>query len=151
MARSNSNIRGAGGLPSGMVNVLSPALSGEPDVIAQRAATLAVPGMFADQAKKDGLVPDKNVDHTLLSPSFVVAPTTGVHPLAVQFTATTSGKPDVYDWDFGDGSPHGTTQNPAHTYATAGTFAIKLTVSRTGTLGGEPQSLEVATGSIVVT
>jgi PKD repeat protein len=137
-----------------MVDVLSPALSGSPDVIAQRAATLAAPGMFADQAKKDGLVPDKNVDRTSLSPSFVASPNSGVHPLTVQFTGATTGhNVDTWDWDFGDGSAHGTTQNPSHVYANAGSYTVKLTVGRTGTLGGVTQDLESVTvpGAVVAT
>jgi PKD repeat protein len=34
----------------------------------------------------------------------------------------------TYDWDFGDGTPHSTDQNPAHTYSAGGTFTIKLKV-----------------------
>ena len=37
-----------------------------------------------------------------------------------------------YDWDFGDGSPHGTTANQTHTYGAAGTYAWKLVVSANG-------------------
>lgn len=35
----------------------------------------------------------------------------------------------VYDWNFGDGSPHATSQNPSHTYTTTGTFHWVLTAS----------------------
>ena len=34
----------------------------------------------------------------------------------------------TYDWDFGDGSPHGTSATPTHTYTSPGTFTAKLTV-----------------------
>lgn len=27
-----------------------------------------------------------------------------------------------YDWDFGDGTPHGTGESPTHTYAVSGTY-----------------------------
>jgi hypothetical protein len=47
----------------------------------------------------------------------------------------------TFDWDFGDGSPHGTEQNPSHTYLAAGSFTWTLTVhsgsasaTRTGTI-----------------
>ncbi len=35
----------------------------------------------------------------------------------------------AYDWDFGDGSPHSTTQSPCHTYTTVGTHIVKLKVT----------------------
>ena len=34
-----------------------------------------------------------------------------------------------WDWDFGDGSPHSTLQNPTHVYATPGTRTVVLTVT----------------------
>ncbi|HEY3447173.1 MAG TPA: PKD domain-containing protein [Myxococcales bacterium] len=35
----------------------------------------------------------------------------------------------AYDWDFGDGSAHATTDQPSHAWATAGTFTLKLKVT----------------------
>jgi len=48
-----------------------------------------------------------------------------------QFTDATSGgmPPYTYEWDFGDGSPTSAEQNPTHTYATAGTYTVELTVT----------------------
>ena len=59
--------------------------------------------------------------------------TTGV---AVQFTggATASnctGSP-VFDWDFGDGTPHSSLQSPTHTYSSAGVKSWSLTVTISG-------------------
>lgn len=34
-----------------------------------------------------------------------------------------------WDWDFGDGWPHSTLQNPTHTYTAAGTYPVTLTVT----------------------
>ena len=34
-----------------------------------------------------------------------------------------------YDWDFGDGTTHGTTATATHTYASAGDRAVTLTVT----------------------
>jgi PKD repeat protein len=51
--------------------------------------------------------------------------------LGVDF-ASSSTDPDgdalAYDWDFGDGSAHGTSANPHHDYAVAGTYTVTLTV-----------------------
>jgi PKD repeat protein len=63
--------------------------------------------------------------------------TSGEASLAVQFTGDTSSDPDTGDiltfaWDFGDGTT-ATTANPAHTFTTAGTYDVTLTVSDDGT------------------
>ncbi|WP_282133844.1 PKD domain-containing protein [Cellulophaga baltica] len=62
---------------------------------------------------------------------------TGEASLAVQFTGDTSSDPDAgdvltYAWDFGDGTT-ATTANPSHTFTTAGTYDVKLTVTDNGT------------------
>jgi PKD domain len=36
-----------------------------------------------------------------------------------------------WDWDFGDGSPHGNQQNPTHQYMSAGSFNVKLCINGT--------------------
>jgi gliding motility-associated-like protein len=40
-----------------------------------------------------------------------------------------SGTLNGWTWDFGDGSPLETTQNPTHVYASAGTYTVRLTVT----------------------
>jgi PKD repeat protein len=50
---------------------------------------------------------------------------------SVQFTDATHGgmPPYTYEWNFGDGSPASTDQNPTHTYAAAATYTVTLTVT----------------------
>lgn len=50
---------------------------------------------------------------------------------AVQFTGTATGGHPGYswDWDFGDGSPHSSEQNPSHLYASDGSYTATLTVT----------------------
>lgn len=61
--------------------------------------------------------------------SFSAAPVTGDAPLDVQFTSTVTGTaPFTYAWTFGDGTTS-TEQNPVHTYASAGTYSVSLTVT----------------------
>jgi len=57
-------------------------------------------------------------------------PTSGLAPLTVNFTGSATGgtAPYTYSWIFGDGSSS-TTQNPSHTYSTAGNFTAALTVT----------------------
>jgi hypothetical protein len=56
---------------------------------------------------------------------FTASPTSGAAPLGVQFTDTSTGSPTSWAWDFGDGGT-ATTQNPAHTYAAAGSYTVTL-------------------------
>jgi len=72
------------------------------------------------------LVPSANQGPDL---AIAGAPTSGGIPLAVNFTATASDADGVvvaYQWDFGDGSSS-TLQNPSHTYADTGIFAVSCT------------------------
>jgi PKD repeat protein len=52
---------------------------------------------------------------------------TGATPLTVAFTDASKGGPTSWSWNFGDGSTS-TTRNPTHTYTTAGTYTVTLTV-----------------------
>jgi len=57
---------------------------------------------------------------------------TGCVPLAVNFTDqsnVSSGTITGWLWDFGDGSPTSTQQNPSHTYTTVGVYNVTLTVT----------------------
>jgi PKD repeat protein len=70
---------------------------------------------------------------------------------SIAFTATASdpdGDTLTYDWDYGDGSAHSTAQNPSHSYATAGTYSAKVTVSDgKGGSANDTLSITVTTGS----
>ncbi len=44
---------------------------------------------------------------------------------------STGGNPLFYSWDFGDGSPISTQQNPTHTYAAPGTYCVTLRARKT--------------------
>jgi len=50
----------------------------------------------------------------------------------VQFTDQSTGGPFTYEWNYGDGTAIGTTQNPQHTYNSAGTYSTSLIVTNTG-------------------
>jgi PKD repeat protein len=44
----------------------------------------------------------------------------------VSFTDQSLSSPTGWSWDFGDGSPTNTTQNPTHTYSASGTYNVCL-------------------------
>ncbi|MCC6412927.1 MAG: T9SS-dependent M36 family metallopeptidase [Saprospiraceae bacterium] len=49
--------------------------------------------------------------------------------LTANFTDNSSGNVVTWSWNFGDGSPVSTEQNPVHTYMFSGTYEVELTVS----------------------
>lgn len=61
------------------------------------------------------------------------SPASGPAPLLEQFDATFSTCPvtwcAAFEWDFGDGSPRSSAGWVMHTYAAAGTYVAKLTVT----------------------
>ena len=52
----------------------------------------------------------------------------GNAPLTVTFTDKSTGDPTEWNWNFGDGTDS-TDKNPVHTYTSAGTYTVTLTVS----------------------
>jgi PKD repeat protein len=75
---------------------------------------------------------------------FSATPTSGFAPLAVAFTDLSSGGPTSWSWSFGDGGTS-TVRNPSHTYSSAGTYTVTLTVNGPG-----GPSTQTKTGYIVV-
>ena len=98
----------------------------------------------------------------LVSSAHVVDPTPTTSPTAVFSapTAAVAGSPTGFDgsgssdpggtitgysWDFGDGSKAGTGVTPQHTYANAGTYTVKLTVTdNAGKSGAASRQVMVA-------
>jgi PKD repeat protein len=52
-------------------------------------------------------------------------------PLSVTFTDESVGALS-WDWDFGDGSPHSTLQNPTHIYTAKGVWSVTLSINGGG-------------------
>lgn len=77
-----------------------------------------------------------------------------VSGLVVTFTDEStpgpSGPITAWDWNWGDSTTHGTTQNPTHTYASPGTYTVTLTVTGTSPDGtaNNPQSVTVSSGGL---
>jgi PKD repeat protein len=71
----------------------------------------------------------------VIVPNFTANLTTGLAPLCVQFTESSTGPAAVtWFWDFGDGS-NATVKNPAHCYNSTGNYTVTL---KTAPAGGAP-------------
>lgn len=64
-------------------------------------------------------------------PAFTANPTDVCASLPVTFTDASTGKPDKWEWHFGDGGTSNE-QNPGHYYTDTGYFHVKLIVSANG-------------------
>jgi len=69
--------------------------------------------------------------YTPVTASFSATPTSGIAPLTVSFTNTSSGDYTSLSWNFGDGNTS-TDTNPTHEFATPGNFTVTLTASGPG-------------------
>lgn len=71
----------------------------------------------------------------------------GTAPLTVSFTALVSGgvAPYAFDWDYADGTVHGDSQNPNHTFLHDGVYSVVLRVvdSRGGIVTAAPVVIAV--------
>jgi len=60
--------------------------------------------------------------------SFSGTPTSGIAPLSVNFTDSSTNAPSSWSWSFGDGGSS-SQGNPQHTYVVPGTYTVALTVT----------------------
>jgi len=98
------------------------------------AATMSSWTTGGDQTGTDlkvwSLLPIKKTP--LPNANFTFSPSTGYPPLAVDFAASRVLGPDGqevrYEWNFGDGGA-GTGRNTSHTFLTAGTYNVTLTIT----------------------
>ncbi|MBN1781128.1 T9SS type A sorting domain-containing protein [bacterium] len=79
-----------------------------------------------------------------LEADFSANHSSGYAPLAVQFTDKSTGVIRSRSWDFGDGNTS-MVQNPVHTYNTADTFTVSLTVT-----GSEGTDTEIKENYIII-
>jgi PKD repeat protein len=65
-----------------------------------------------------------------LKSKFIADPKSGLAPLVVKFTDTSTGSPESWAWDFNDGSTTTGNPNPIHAFTSAGAFHVTLTITR---------------------
>lgn len=63
-----------------------------------------------------------------INPDFSGTPTWGYQPLTVQFTDTSAGPVDQWNWSFGDGNVS-SLKNPQYIYPAPGTYTVSLIVT----------------------
>ncbi|RKZ18878.1 hypothetical protein DRQ50_03265 [bacterium] len=71
--------------------------------------------------------------------AFTGSPTSGVMPLAVNFTDQSTESPTGWSWTFGDGGTS-SAQNPSHSYTSAGDYTVILTASNAFGSDGETKT-----------
>ncbi len=64
---------------------------------------------------------------------------------SISFTDTSSGGPTDWSWDFGDGGSS-TSQDTSHTFTTAGSYSVTLTISRASDGATASATLSVSVG-----
>lgn len=74
---------------------------------------------------------------------FSVDKTTGPAPLTVSFRDASTGAPDTWYWDFGDGT-HSTETNPVHTFKSEGSFTVALSVEKSGRTSSKTQVISTS-------
>lgn len=78
--------------------------------------------------------------------NFSIDVTSGNIPLSVKFTDLSKGATG-WKWDFGDGA-NSTVQSPTHTYSTAGSRTVTLTVSNVNGTDSESKAITVLASSL---
>jgi YVTN family beta-propeller protein len=74
-----------------------------------------------------------------LAAAFSASPGSGPAPLNVSFTDNSTGLPNTWKWDFGDGN-NSTEKNPAHMYNKTGRYTVSLTVNNSESISTETRS-----------
>jgi uncharacterized protein (TIGR02145 family) len=90
---------------------------------------------------------EKTISVAVIAPvaDFSASATEIVEGETIQFTDLSTNEPTEWSWNFGDGGT-GHEQNPSHTYTTAGTYHITLTVTNEA-----DSDTEIKSGYITVT
>lgn len=83
-------------------------------------------------------------------PAFTCSPAAPMAGQAVSFRDASDNQPSTWAWDFGDGAT-ATTQNPTHTYPTAGNYPVRLTVGNAAGSATLTKTLTVAPSAGVQT
>lgn len=81
------------------------------------------------------------------SAGFSASPRSGDAPLTVEFTDRSTGSPDSWLWNFGDGET-GTSQNPLYQYQVPGIYTVTLTVKNSYGTSSKTETGYIAAGML---
>lgn len=103
-------------------------------------------GAGSDTVTRSGYI---TVSAAAIAPvaAFYSNTTSGEVPLTVQFLDSSTNSPTAWAWSFGDGGTSAD-QNPVHTYATAGSYAVTLTATNTGGSDTVSKAGEIVVGAV---
>ncbi len=120
-------------------------------IISRLLATVDVFPALAGKCKTGGRL---NLSRALGSDptaNFSASQLTGEPPLAVTFTNLTLGATRSVLWEFGDGTPASTNNDPTHVFAAPGRFNVRLTVIGTnGRTNSLDQTIQVTANYDIV-
>lgn len=114
-----------------------------PDYLYTIAGVYDVSLTASDASSEDTLVRECYVT-VLPRALFSANMTSGTAPLAVLFTDESTGEPDSWVWDFGDGNTSSEPES-VHVYETVGNYSVSLTVAK-----GDLQNTTILKEEIVV-
>jgi PKD repeat protein len=94
-------------------------------------------GVFTVTLTASGVGGEDTQTHTItvyqpVQADFVADSTSGTLPFPVQFQNQSTGDYETVVWDFGDGTPTSTDENPTHIFTKPGIFTVTLTISGLG-------------------
>ncbi len=113
--------------------------------------TYTVPGIYTVSLTVDdefGCGPDTETkeQYIIIHPEpdadFSADPLEACENDEICFTDLSTGEPNSWEWDFGDGGTS-TDQDPCHTYTQAGTYTVSLTVNNAYDCGPDTETKEV--------
>lgn len=87
----------------------------------------------------------------VLEADFTADPVSGITPLEVVFTSTSTGNVTTWEWDFdNDGNIDSTEESPIYTYTEAGDYSVSLTVGDGTTTDTETKIDFISVGDMIV-
>ncbi len=117
--------------------------------------TFATAGAFSVSLTVSNASGSNTVTQTLVigtAPSlvagFTFSPKAPAMGQSIQFSDISTGKPESWQWDFGNGSSS-TAQNPVYTYTSAGTFTIALTIRAGNSVDSTTESIYVTPSDVI--
>ncbi len=76
--------------------------------------------------------------------------TSGIVPKVILFTDDSTNTPTSWQWNFGDGSPNSTLQNPTHNYTASGNYTVNLTAYNADGFGYKSKVNYINLGSGII-